>query len=193
MSGGSSMTVGGTVVTAASTVDDIVFGKFDSTGTPLWVKMVGTGTVERANSIAVDAAGNVYICGLFDGTTDFDPSGGGVANLTSAGLQDGFFAKYNTAGDYAWARRIGSSTGDDQCYRICTDGTYVFVGSTFFGTSTFSVRPALVFARLALVVAGSGASSRSGAHVYGAGSLLTAAFGELWVWVEGGIWETAGS
>jgi hypothetical protein len=56
--------------------------------------------------MAVDAQGNSYITGAFQGTTDFDPGPGGVI-LTSAGMEDAFVAKLDPAGTVLWAFRFG--------------------------------------------------------------------------------------
>ena len=64
------------------------------------------------NSIKIDASGNRYVTGSFNGTEDFDPSGS-TANLTSAGGTDIFIAKYNSSGAYVWAKGMGG-TGSDQ-------------------------------------------------------------------------------
>src|SRR4051812_28133336 len=53
----------------------------------------GVGT-EQANDVATDASGNVYVTGQYQGTVDFDPSSGGVVNLSSAAGNDAFVAKY---------------------------------------------------------------------------------------------------
>jgi hypothetical protein len=81
-----------------------------------WASQLGTysstALYERGRSIAVDAQGNTYITGRFAGTLDFDP-GSGVANLTSAGFNNAFFAKYDNQGNYVFAKAIGGSEGTD--------------------------------------------------------------------------------
>ena len=56
-----------------------------------WAKSVGGTSSVLGPSIAVDASGNVYVTGVFQGTADFDP-GAGTTNLTSAGGADMFLA-----------------------------------------------------------------------------------------------------
>src|SRR4051812_48235706 len=58
-------------------------------------------------TVQVDAADNMYVAGYFDNTLDFDP-GSGTANLTSAGSNDVFLAKYHPDGSLEWARSFGS-------------------------------------------------------------------------------------
>jgi hypothetical protein len=66
----------------------------------------------QIKGIKIDASGNRYVTGSFNGTEDFDPSGS-TANLTSAGSNDIFIAKYNSSGAYVWAKGMGG-TGSDQ-------------------------------------------------------------------------------
>ncbi|SVC88097.1 uncharacterized protein METZ01_LOCUS340951, partial [marine metagenome] len=72
---------------------------------------INGGNAIRPTSIGVDASGNVYVTGYFNGTRDFDP-GAGTTNLTSNGSYDIFFAKYNSSGELVWAKSVGSSKAD---------------------------------------------------------------------------------
>ncbi len=58
--------------------------------------------------ITLDASGNIYITGPFEGTVDFDP-GIGTFNLTDAGASDIFILKLDALGNFVWARRMGGA------------------------------------------------------------------------------------
>jgi hypothetical protein len=51
----------------------------------------------------IDHSGNIYICGQFGGTADFDP-GVGVYNMTAGYHYDAFVEKLDPAGNFIWAR-----------------------------------------------------------------------------------------
>lgn len=54
-------------------------------------------------------------------------------------MRDGYYAKYDLAGNYLWAKRVGGSADAERaCIQICTDGTSVFVGTQFAGVTNFS-------------------------------------------------------
>ncbi|MDX2172739.1 MAG: T9SS type A sorting domain-containing protein [Bacteroidota bacterium] len=91
---------------------DIFISKLDASGNFIWTKsMGGTSGSNTANSIAIDAASNIYATGYFDQTTDFDPSAG-TFNLTSLGGVDIFVLKLDASGSFVWAKKMGSTTGD---------------------------------------------------------------------------------
>lgn len=71
----------------------------------LWSKRFGGSDFhpDIGKSIAFDPAGNVIVTGQFRGTANF---GGG--NLTSAGEEDIFLAKYSPTGTHLWSQRFGS-------------------------------------------------------------------------------------
>src|SRR5262245_1065477 len=78
----------------------------------LWAKSLGGTDDDRATSLVVDAAGNVYATGWFLGTVDFDP-GEGAFNLTSvAGSSDIFVLKLDASGNFVWAKAMGGATND---------------------------------------------------------------------------------
>jgi hypothetical protein len=99
----------------------------------------GTG-IDRAQSMVVDAAGNIYTSGHFSATADLDPSVG-TSNLTSAGGLDVFVTKQNSQGELLWAVRAGG-TQDIQATSIAVDATgNVYVTGYFSGTADFDPRP----------------------------------------------------
>lgn len=101
-----------------------------------WAKSIGSGNSDYGYSITVDASENVYITGFFMGIADFDP-GAGTANLTSVGISDIFFAKYNSSGDYQWAKSIGS-INEDRGRSIAVDASgNVYITGNFQGTADF--------------------------------------------------------
>lgn len=64
-----------------------------------------------SSDVTTDANGNVYTIGFFSGQVDFNPSPG-VLNLSSAGDNDIFIQKLDSAGAFIWARRIGGTLSD---------------------------------------------------------------------------------
>ncbi len=82
--------------------------------------------------IAVDAAGNTYATGFFEGAALF-----GATILTSAGGKDWWVAKLDAAGAVAWAVR-GGGPGEDRPYGLALDGQgHVFVGGQAQGQAVF--------------------------------------------------------
>ncbi len=98
---------------------DIFVSKLDSGGNFIWARKIGGVPWELGLSIAVDSSGNVITTGKFPGTVDFDP-GEGTFNLTSPGSFDIFVSKLDSAGNFVWAKRMGS-TGDNTGESITVD------------------------------------------------------------------------
>ena len=97
---------------------------------------VGHEGADQANAVALDAEGNVYVVGLFEGTVDFDP-GPGIRQLTSDGRQS-FIAKYTAEGALAWVGRM-QGTGSSYGRNIDAPGDgFVYVTGDFSGDLEFS-------------------------------------------------------
>lgn len=97
---------GGPLVSTGSW--DIFVVKLDSAGHHLWSKRFGDSGQQEAHTVAVDAAGNIVLGGMFWGAIDF---GGGA--LTSAGGTDMFVAKLDAAGNHVWSKRFGDTRQQD--------------------------------------------------------------------------------
>jgi hypothetical protein len=109
---------------------DVFVAKY-AAGALVWVAQIGGTGAERVTSLARDAAGNLYLGGAFEGSTDFDP-GAGTQVLTSLGGDDGFVVKLSAVGDFTWSRRFGG-TSADQVTGVAVDAT----GRTY-ATGVFS-------------------------------------------------------
>ncbi|UKN00985.1 T9SS type A sorting domain-containing protein [Paracrocinitomix mangrovi] len=101
---------------------DAFLVKLDADGNYLWaISFPGGSGADLGRDLAIDASGNVLVSGFFYGTVDFDPSVN-VANVTSTGQADAFVAKYDSNGNYLWAKSIGGSTNDDG-HSVVVDGS----------------------------------------------------------------------
>lgn len=118
-------------------ISDIFVARYDLSGAYVSSFAVGGTGTDLSYGIAADATGNIYITGQFEDVVDFNP-GATISNLTSKGLSDIFLAKYTAAGDYVYAKGIGSATGNEGANTVMVDGAGnpVIVGS-FAGTVDF--------------------------------------------------------
>ncbi len=72
--------------------NDIFITKLDTNGTFEWARSLGGTGDDRSLGLVLDATGNPYLMGWFQGTADFDP-GACTYNLISAGSYDIFVQK----------------------------------------------------------------------------------------------------
>lgn len=90
---------------------DVFVLKLNAAGNFVWAKQF-TGEYPRGITIH---ANNVYVTGMFAGTTDFDP-GPGVYTITATGPgtpagnhKNQFLVKFDLSGNFVWAAHIGST------------------------------------------------------------------------------------
>jgi hypothetical protein len=81
---------------------DAYIMKFASNGNRLWENYIRTPSSDVGRSVVTDAAGNVYIAGITEGSL----SG------ANKGSSDVFLAKYNSQGVQQWIKQFGSSQLD---------------------------------------------------------------------------------
>lgn len=126
----------GTAELTSTGYKDIFVCKFDPSGNYLWAKNMGGISYNYGDAIAVDEAGNTYTTGYFEGTADFNPDEGGIAQLT-AGANDIFICKFDASGNYLWAKNMGG-TKSDYAYGIALDPLgNVYTTGHFVGTADF--------------------------------------------------------
>ena len=88
---------------------DIFIQKLDPNGDLVWAHGFGGTFFDYATGVDVDAAGNVYVTGVYQETVDFDP-GAGVFELTSSGAEEIFVLKNPPA--WPWMPAAMSSSPD---------------------------------------------------------------------------------
>lgn len=124
-------------MTSSSFSDDIFISKLDASGNFVWAKKIGGASTDVGYAIAVDDSGNVYTTGSFIDGVDFDP-GTGTFNLTSlASSGDIFISKLNTAGNFVWAKQIGSTSTEEGIFIAIDDSYNIYTVCHFYQTIDF--------------------------------------------------------
>lgn len=90
-----------------------------------WALQAGGTNNDEGTSIIADKNGHIYATGFFSSTATF-----GTTTLTSAGSYDGYLTKYDTSGNFIWAKKFGG-IGSDYPFVIATDtnGNIVLAGA----------------------------------------------------------------
>ncbi len=101
---------------------DLFVAQYDATGAPQWAIAFNGPMDQRVSNIALDATGNIFIGGLFQGSIDFSASVTISSDVSEApDAYDGFVAKLDPSGNPTWAVPLGTS-GDDEVSQIALDG-----------------------------------------------------------------------
>ncbi len=90
---------------------DAFVSKYSAEGLLLWTRQLGSSAWDYAYSVAVDSAGNAYICGMTRGDLDG----------RNAGDSDAFIAKYSTEGSLLWTHQFGT-VASEYAYSLSVDG-----------------------------------------------------------------------
>ncbi|MBY0433214.1 MAG: gliding motility-associated C-terminal domain-containing protein [Cyclobacteriaceae bacterium] len=116
---------------------DIYVSKLTASGGFIWAKHLGGIGAEEPFALALDATGNVYTTGYFQGTVDFDP-GSSSYSFTADGFANIYTSKLNASGDFVWVERPGGSyTGFGRGIAI-DNANQVIVSGNFSNTADFS-------------------------------------------------------
>lgn len=137
----------GTFTMSSAGSSDIFISKLDVAGNFVWAKQLGGSSGDEGLGLCIDASG-VHITGTFQGTGDFDPNIG-ISNLSSSGVTDIFITKIDLAGNFSWAKKIGSALTDeghsitvDASGNVYTTGRFSGVADFDPGAGTVNLTPA---------------------------------------------------
>ena len=140
-----------TTLANAGNADSFVV-KYNSEGTPQWVRRLGATGDDGVVSVDTDSSGNIIVAGQYATTTLTIYNGDGTTafELTNAGSYDVFVVKYNSEGTPQWARRVGG-TGGEFGNLVSTDssGNIIVAASTDSTTLTIYNGDGTTFTTLA--------------------------------------------
>ena len=109
-------------------------GKNNASGKVKWVvgpkAINNTGNYSEGHDVALDHSGQVYLTGEFQDTLVFNQSD----TLISKGKEDIFLAKYDTAGNFQWAKSKGTSKAD-YGYGIAANNNFVALSGQWNGNA----------------------------------------------------------
>jgi hypothetical protein len=123
----------------AAGAEDIFIAKYRSNGNFVWAKAIGSAEADYVYSLKVQKNG-VYFSGSIGATLDANPNSG-VNNLNAPGLNtngDAYVIKWDTLGNYVWAKAFGSSSFDFTKDVAVDTSNNVFITGTFSSTCDLS-------------------------------------------------------
>lgn len=133
------LTIGTTTLnnTSAATKAEIFFAKISNAGAVQWARTTGSSACDdNGIAIAVDPAGNPCITGNFQGSVLTPTTVIGATSLVSNGQLDVYLAKYNSLGNFQWAKNLGSSNGGDYVNGIDVDASSnIYINGYYQGAS----------------------------------------------------------
>ena len=123
---------GGGYVDSSNTSVQAYISKFSNNGVLLWSTYFGGNARALGQDIALDQAGNLYLCGSVESEDlPLIQSPGAYYNNSHGGGYDAFIAKFDPGGNLLWSTLYGADA-DDEAYSINCDskGNVFVVGST---------------------------------------------------------------
>jgi hypothetical protein len=126
----------GTQYLTSKGVYDAFVLKLNKYGSLIWVKSIGGQQLDWGDGIKIDSLGNVYVCGSFQDTVDFDP-GTATHMVISNGLIDGFVLKLNSTGDFKWVKTFGGPQYDHCISMSISNSNSIYVVGGFEDTVDF--------------------------------------------------------
>ena len=122
---------------------DAFVAKYGPSGNLIFAHQIGGTSYDEAFGAGTNLLGEIYLCGTFSTTVDFNPSVAVTQNITVTGgsSRDAFFAKFDAAGNLLFAHGIGSTSADQANDVISDRAGNVVVAGYFFNTIDLNPDP----------------------------------------------------
>jgi hypothetical protein len=116
---------------------DGFFAKYDVNGNYIFAKRLGSTANDRCLGIVVDAGKNIFVSGFVGGNADMDP-GTGTVTFTVSSTYNAYFAKYDSLGNYIWAKQITGAGSDANDITLDNVGNIYITGSLWNSNNDFN-------------------------------------------------------
>lgn len=117
--------------------------KLNSGGSFAWAfqfRQLTPNSTAFISDIEFDNANNIYVCGYFSGSIDFDPSTTGTTSIATGYASDAwtFIVKLDNAGNFKWVKTFNGSPSVAKSAAMAFDSNKnILVGGSFTGTIDF--------------------------------------------------------
>ena len=109
---------------------DVFVLKLDYSGNLEWAKQMGGSNRDTGYGITVDNYDNVFLTGVFYDKGDFNP-GLDIFELENTGATDIFIVRLDHAGNFGWAKKIGSTSYDNGNSITVDTGSNLYITGDF--------------------------------------------------------------
>ncbi len=117
---------------SSNSSNDIFIVKVNSEGTVLWATKAGGTREDRGRGIVLDGTGNLFITGTITQSATFN-----TTNVSVAGVNSLFVAKYDTNGVFQWVRASGGCCDTTRGNAISVDNSgNVYIAGYFMANTT---------------------------------------------------------
>lgn len=134
-----SIDVGGTSPLTSAGGNDMYLVRYDYRLSHMGSKKFGDASAQTVTDVTVDGTNNIILVGYYQGTVNF-----GGSNLTTAGANDMFVARFNAGLAHTWSKSFGDAAGSQFASGVAADASgnvYLcgyYTGTINLGGSTFT-------------------------------------------------------
>lgn len=125
-----SASFGNNILTSSGS-SDVFIAKYSTNSTILWAKKAGGNELDRPFDLIFND-GEVVLTGVFSGDASFD-----FSDISSAGEQDIFLAKYSEIGIHRWAKSFGGVNDDRGRKLTYNENGDIYMTGLFEGFAAF--------------------------------------------------------
>lgn len=122
---------------------DIYVCKLNTNADLLWAKQFGGSFPDEVYNIATDKLGNIYTCGFFGGSVDFDPNISTTFLVQGNTNYEGFIHKLDSDGNFDFVKPLLTSSQNNIpakiiCSSIClSENNYILCTGSYTGNVDF--------------------------------------------------------